>query len=282
MILMTIVGCNSTKELTIKENFIIDNQIDSIKLVTLDTMNYQVIDTVLRNELLPVYTVDKLEREVIHKDNPKETPKENKVVKENNDNVIIEDRTNNQTIESEAGTMAYSVPEDMQVGKSYQVKLRISRDGNKVQLVNGDRNITIYDKTVKSKVVIESIRVESIMSAQLLSDSDKFQITPLSTELQNIEEKGYTEWDWSIKPLKGGQNFLKLVVKVRIKEDGQEFYKDITVFDKNIDVKSNPGFTISQFIQSYWQWIMTTIIIPLVIWWWKNRKEKKKPSRKSK
>jgi hypothetical protein len=170
----------------------------------------------------------------------------------------------------------------MQVGKSYQVKLRISRDGNKVQLVNGDRNITIYDKTVKSKVVIESIRVESIMSAQLLSDSDKFQITPLSTELQNIEEKGYTEWDWSIKPLKGGQNFLKLVVKVRIKEDGQEFYKDITVFDKNIDVKSNPGFTISQFIQSYWQWIMTTIIIPLVIWWWKNRKEKKKPQRKSK
>ncbi len=281
-ILMTLLiwGCDSTKEL-VKEDIILENQIDSLKVVKLDTMNYYV-DTVLHNEIKqdvsPVY-VEKLEKD-IDREKSKEL-----IVKYNKQNVIIEDKTvNNQSgqVNTEAGTMAYSIPEEMQVGKSYHVKLRITRDGNKVQLVEGDRSITIYDERVKSKVIIESIRVESIMSATLLSDSDKFTITPLSTELQNIEERGYTEWQWNIKPLKGGQNYLKLIVKVRIKEDGEEFYKDITVFDKNIDVKSNPGFTVWQFIKSYWQWFMTTIIIPFVIWWWKNRKEKKKTQRKSK
>ena len=176
--------------------------------------------------------------------------------------------------------MAYTVPGEMQVGKTYPIRLRISKTKNKIELIEGDRNITIYDSTIKSKVIIESIRVESIMSAQLIGDSDKFQITPLSTELQNIEENGYTEWEWRIKPLKGGKTYLKLIVKVRVKEDGQEFYKDITVFDKNVDVKSNIGFSLWSFIQKYWQWIVTTIIIPLVIWWWKNRKTEKKPGRK--
>ncbi len=281
-ILMTLLiwGCDSTKEL-VKEDIILENQIDSLRVVEIDTMNYYV-DTVLHNEIKqdvsPVY-VEKLEKD-IDREKSKEL-----IVKYNKQNVIIEDKTvNNQSgqVNTEAGTMAYSIPEEMQVGKSYHVKLRITRDGNKVQLVEGDRSITIYDERVKSKVIIESIRVESIMSATLLSDSDKFTITPLSTELQNIEERGYTEWQWNIKPLKGGQNYLKLIVKVRIKEDGEEFYKDITVFDKNIDVKSNPGFTVWQFIKSYWQWFMTTIIIPFVIWWWKSRKEKKKTQRKSK
>lgn len=282
-ILMSLLiwGCNSTKELT-KEDIISlkqIEQIDSIRVVEIDTINYNV-DTVLHNVIKQnslVY-VDESEKNI-------EDKSKKVIVNRKKENVIIEDKTvetRSSQVHNEAGTMAYSIPEEMQVGKSYNVKLRITRDGNKVELVEGDRSITIYDETVKSKVVIESIRVESIMSATLISDSDKFTITPLSTELQNIEKRGYTEWQWNIKPLKGGQNYLKLIVKVRIKEDDQEFYKDITVFDKSIDVKSNPGFTVWQFIKSYWQWFMTTIIIPFVIWWWKSRKEKKKPQRKSK
>jgi hypothetical protein len=215
----------------------------------------------------------------------REVNQEKEIKRNNSKNVKIQDKTKNNTttlpeVVDNVGTMAYTVPEGIQVGKTYPVRLRISKTKNKIELIEGDRNITIYDSTVKSRVVIESIRVESIMSAQLISDSDKFQITPLSTELQNIEETGYTEWEWRIKPLKGGQTYLKLIVKVRVKEDGQEFYKDITVFDKNVDVKSNIGFSLWSFIQKYWQWIVTTIIIPLVIWWWKNRKTEKKPGRK--
>ncbi len=276
-LLLLIYACSSTKE-TPNVEINQENFVDTL-LVIEDTINYKEVDTVVRLEYMEI-------RKDVEPDPIKRDVNQEKEIKRNNNkNVKIQDKTKNNTtilpeVVDNVGTMAYTVPEGMQVGKTYPVRLRISKTDNKVELIEGDRNITIYDSTVKSRVIIESIRVESIMSAQLISDSDKFQITPLSTELQNIEETGYTEWEWRIKPLKGGQTYLKLIVKVRVKEDGQEFYKDITVFDKNVDVKSNIGFSLWSFVQKYWQWMMTTIIIPLVIWWWKNRKTEKKPGRK--
>jgi hypothetical protein len=206
-----------------------------------------------------------------------ETPKvKDKVKVEVIDNTTLDDITNESV-----GIMAYSTPEQMVVGKSYTIKLRISKEKNKVQLVSGDRNIPINDVDVNSKVVIESIRVEPIMSANLISEDGKFTITPLSTEIQNIEDKGYTEWGWRITPLKSGENFLKLVVKVRIINESGDFYKDITVFDKNIEVKSNFVFSIKTWISKYWQWLITTIIIPFVIWFYKKKSEEKKKRKKS-
>ncbi len=211
-------------------------------------------------------------------ENPKTIVKKNIKVEDKTSQIIDNQLTENIT----PGTMAYSVPEEMKVGNTYNIKLRISKDNNKIQLINGDRDITISDTSIKSIVTIESIRVEPIMSAQLVSDEKSFEIKSLSTEVQNIEESGYTEWQWLIKPLKGGENFLKLVVKVRVKEDGQEFYKDITVFDKKIPVKSNTIFTVKSFLSQYWQWIMTTVIIPLIIWFYKKRSEDKKNNKSSK
>ena len=211
--------------------------------------------------------------EVDKKENPKT---EDKVKVEVIDNTTLDDITNESV-----GIMAYSTPEQMVVGKSYTIKLRISKEKNKIQLVSGDRNIPINDINTDSKVVIESVRVEPIMSANLISEDGKFIITPSSTEIQNIEDKGYTEWGWRITPLKSGQNFLKLVVKVRIINENGDFYKDITVFDKNIDVKSNVVFSIKTWLSNYWQWLITTIIIPFIVWFYKKKSEEKKKRKKS-
>lgn len=211
--------------------------------------------------------------EVDKKENPKV---ENEVKVEVTDNTTLDDITNESV-----GIMAYSTPEQMVVGKSYTIKLRISKEKNKIQLVSGDRNIPINDINTDSKVVIESIRVEPIMSANLIAEDGKFIITTSSTEIQNIEDKGYTEWGWRITPLKSGQNFLKLVVKVRIINENGDFYKDITVFDKNIDVKSNVVFSIKTWLSNYWQWLITTIIIPFIVWFYKKKSEEKKKRKKS-
>ena len=203
--------------------------------------------------------------------------KEESIKKEDKVKVEVDDKTTLDDITNESvGIMAYSTPTQMTVGKSYTIKLRISKEKNKIQLVSGDRNIPINDITIDSKVIIESIRVEPIMSANLISEEGKFTITPASTETQNIEDKGYTEWAWRIVPLKGGQNFLKLVVKVRIINENGEFFKDITVFDKNIEVKSNVVFSVKTWISNYWQWLVTTIIIPFIVWFYKKKSEKKK------
>jgi len=174
------------------------------------------------------------------------------------------------------GLIAYSVPNEMQVGEDYLVKVRISKQNNKTVLLVGDREIPISDNL--EEVRVESITVSPIMSASLLSSKRDFEITTLSTEIQNIDDEGYTEWSWSVIPLQGGENNLKLNVKIRIKEDGNDYYKDITVFERKIKVKSNLGSSIKDFVFNNWEWFMGAIFIPLFQWlWllWKRKKEEK-------
>jgi hypothetical protein len=190
-------------------------------------------------------------------------------------NISIVDNTDNN---SSKGTIAYSVPKEMQVGKSYQIKLRITKEkGKEVNktLVIGEREISIADPSIDSRVTIENIRVERTMTAQLLSEDDAFKVTPLNTDKQVIEDGEYTEWGWVISPLKSGKTYLKLIIKIKIEADGEINYKDIVVFDKNIEVKANVSLGVKSWFSEYWQWLMTTIIIPLVVFFYKKRKKDK-------
>ena len=174
------------------------------------------------------------------------------------------------------GLIAYSVPNEMHVGEEYSVKVRISKQNDKTVLLVGDREIPISDNL--DSVKVESITVSPVMSASLLSSKKDFEITSLSTDIQNIDDEGYTEWAWSVSPLQGGENNLKLNVKIRIKEDGNDYYKDITVFERKIKVKSNLGSSIKDFVFNNWEWFMGAIFIPLFQWlWllWKRKKEEK-------
>jgi len=275
LFLLILQSCVTSKDLS--TDIIIEKE--SIKIDTINFVEPDVHeeDTIVREMM--VIKQDNIDKEKEESNQIK--PKVNKELKEKVKVEIIDKTTLDDITNESVGIMAYSTPTQMIVGKSYTIKLRISKEKNKIQLVSGDRNIPINDVTVDSKVIIESVRVEPIMSANLISEEGKFIITPASTETQNIEDKGYTEWAWRIVPLKGGQNFLKLVVKVRIVNENGEFYKDITVFDKNIEVKSNVVFSIKTWISNYWQWLITTIIIPFVVWFYKKKSEEKKKKRKS-
>jgi hypothetical protein len=259
-------SCNINKKLV--DNISINE--DSV-IVVIDSC-----ENIIDNPLV----VDSIKKDVIleSSNNIKVDPKENhqidnklEIPKKKN-NVKIIDKVKNNVEKIGEGIIAYSVPNEMIVGKYYSVKLRISKDSNKIKLILGDREIPINDVSVSSKITIESIRVESVMSAQLISEEVSFKIEPKSTEFQNIEDNGYTEWQWRITPLKGGSNFLKLLVKVRVKNENEEFYKDIIVFDKNVNVKSNALFSFKNWINTYWQWLLSTIIIPLIIWIYKKKK----------
>lgn len=207
----------------------------------------------------------------VEKKSIKETKKSKKSVKSNE--VVIQDPQYTE------GLIAYKVPKYMTVGNSYLVKIRITKESNKTMLIVGDRKIPIADDVNNSVVEVEDINVSPIMSANLIVSKNSFRIDTLSTEYQNISKRGYTEWAWNIIPLKGGNNLLKLNVKIRIKEDGESYYKDIVVFDKKINIKSNIKFSIITWISEYWQWLLVTILIPLIKWLydeWKKRKEKNK------
>lgn len=193
------------------------------------------------------------------------------------ENVDIVDNTDGGDDNSSKGTIAYSVPKEMQVGNSYQIKLRITKEKGKEvskMLVVGDREISISDPSIESRVTIENVRVAKTMTAELLSEDMAFKVTSLNTDKQIIEDGEYTEWGWLVTPLKSGKTYLKLIIKIKIEADGEVSYKDIVVFDKNVEVKANLSHGVKSWISQYWQWLMTTIIIPVVVFFYKRREKK--------
>jgi hypothetical protein len=177
-------------------------------------------------------------------------------------NVIVNIEQRSDNLE---GLIGYTVPNDMIVGNKYTIKVRISRENNITKLVVGDRNIPISSDD-NTTVNIESITISPVMSAYLFTNKDNFKVDILSTEYQNIGSKGTTEWGWDVVPLKAGDNILKLTVKIRVTENGETNYRDIIVFDKTLDIKTNIKFSILEWVKTNWQWFMVIILIPLVKW----------------
>lgn len=195
---------------------------------------------------------------------------------ENKTGLKVIDRTaGNTMLPGNSGWIAYSVPEEMKVQKNYTVKVRISKKQgqSKAELILGNHD-PINNPEFPTIAVIEDVKVSGEMSAELRGDDTQFKIVSLSTPVQNIDDESYTEWDWIVTPLKSGSSSLKLVVKVK------DLNKDIVVFNKNIKIKSNVPVVVEGFFEKYWQWFMTTIIIPVFIYFW-NRKKKRRQTKKS-
>ena len=184
-------------------------------------------------------------------------------------NLKVVDKSN--SLDTTMGWIAYSVPETMKTFKTYSIKVRISKNSNgqnKAVLILGDDD-AINNSEYPSLATIDDIKISGEMTAELRVDSDAFIIKSLSTKVQNIDNESYTEWEWTVTPKRSGESPLKLVIKVK------DINKDIVVFNKNIKVKKNVSVEVGGFFDSNWQWLMTTIIIPVFIYFW-NRKKKRR------
>ncbi len=181
----------------------------------------------------------------------------------------IIDLTNDS--EKSDGTIAYNVPSDFEVNKYSTIKLRISYLKKIESIIIGNRNIPIVKKGSSDDIIVESIKVDSIMSAVLYTDDGFFEVSMVGDNAeQTLSEDGYTEWVWRIRPLKPGDHYIKMIITIS--------GRDIVVYEKNIPVQSNWVFSFSEWFLKWWKemaGITTTIFIPLFTWLYRKRKDKK-------
>ena len=99
-------------------------------------------------------------------------------------------------------------------------------------------------------------------------DNKIFSIVPDNDGEQLIEDGNeVTKWTWNVTPLKSGKANLKIVIAI-IKNG----HKKETVYQDNIVIKTNPSKTIPIFIEKYWQWFLSTLIIPFGVWLYNRKK----------
>lgn len=171
---------------------------------------------------------------------------------------------------SSRGFVSADVPDDMKVGIEYIISVRVTAGAySKKKMVmdikrnNSPETVTVYD-----------IQTDSLMGAELIDTKGTFSIISKSSPEQMVDTS-VTEWIWTVKPIKAGDASLRLVLKIFSNIKGKDTVKDLPVFDEVIYIKRNIGYSIKNFISEYWQWLMTTIIIPFIIFLYKRKKSKK-------
>lgn len=270
IILFVLASCATQKEKPIKLD------LETIKLDSVEVVKDEVLTEVDSVEKIELVEELKIIRQVDINDI--DMRRQVKLI-ENHEKktklkVIDKSVQNSQLVDTTKGWIAYSVPQSMKVSKNYSIKVRISKKStgqNKAVLILGNED-AINNPEYESVATIDDIKVSGEMSADLRGDSESFNIVALSTPIQNIDNESYTEWEWVVTPKKSGETPMKLVIKLK------DYNKDIVVFNKTISIKSNVPVVVEGFFEKYWQWIMTTIIIPIFLYFWNRKRKKTKKS----
>ena len=283
-------SCNNVKENINNNSIEMDNEIvkndsiiDSLLVVDLDKDDDGVLD--INDECPEIFGTNELgcpevnyivtNEQIIKNVDKRDVIKQIEKHEKKTNLKVVDVTSKLKENDTTSGWIAYSVPEEMKVAKTYSVKVRISKKSGsqtKADLILGSAD-AINNPSLPSVATIEDVKVSGEMSAELRADAGAFDIKALSTPVQNIDNESYTEWEWVVTPKKSGDSPLKLIIRVK------DLNKDIVVFNKNIKIKKNVTVAVGGFFEKYWQWLMTTIIIPIFIYFW-NRKKKKERKKK--
>lgn len=159
----------------------------------------------------------------------------------------------------ERGKIVYHIPDTMISFKDYEVIVRISNPKD-TNITNGIIN-----------PIIANIRISSRMEVKLKNGQpdSTFQIRTINDGIQIIDSISYTEWKFSVKPLKSGTGSLVLVVSIISGTDVKQ-----TVYTDNVKIVSNPIGWWKRFWSSEYKWLFSTFLIPIFIYFWKNKNKK--------
>ena len=162
------------------------------------------------------------------------------------------------------GAVVYFIPKEMSVRNIYSVYVKISKSRVIIKEYNNDT-------LVKTAVIPVTQQMEARLVDLSSDDNKAFSIVTENTSMQFLSnDSSYTEWNWSVTPLRAGTNKLSIVISI-IKDN----IRKEQVYQDTINVKINVKNQILFFIKTYWQVLLTSIIIPLIIFFYKKYKDKK-------
>mgnify|MGYP001565934752 CR=1 FL=1 len=178
----------------------------------------------------------------------------------------------NMTSGMSEGRVVYKIPEKMKIRDTYRVLVRIAKSKS---------TMSIYD-SLKGTVRTSVIPITSTMEAKLIdpspSDHKSFEIVTDNEAVQIIEDgETYTEWSWNVTPIRVGNSNLKIVISII--RDGNK--KDV-VYEDSVEVEKDLPNQISFFFFKYWQWLLSTLIVPFGVWLYKKKKGEKEEDGKPK
>jgi hypothetical protein len=172
------------------------------------------------------------------------------------------------------GRVLSTPPERMRVGDMRQFEVRIEQ---------GFSDDIKKNLPAKAGLQIDTIDVGDFMRVKVTSPDGAFGIVPQTEADQFLKPAGGATWKYEMTALVSGSHHLAIDAIVRLKIRNTDEMNDVQVYTRDIIVDVNVGYTIKEFWNKYWQWIIATLLVPslsaLIVRWWKKRddEEGKKP-----
>ena len=169
------------------------------------------------------------------------------------------------------GQILFRPKERMTVGQTELVEVIITRETSErlakelAEQLEGE-----------GKVAIEDIPISYEMSAKLMGGR-AFEIIARTQEKKIVPPPpDSASWRWDVTPLEPGTHTLELYVTATISVESQEKSYERPVFERDILVEVPPGNELKGFVAKNWQFILTTVLIPVAGWYLSRRAKKKK------
>ena len=111
------------------------------------------------------------------------------------------------------------------------------------------------------------IKVSDVMEASLTGLG--FEIQPITPVRQLVGGEGVTEWRWQVDPDEPGQQQLYLSISAVIDYKGNQSPRTVRTFERTLNVTNipgDPGRSLNDFLSENWQWLISTLVIPLGLW----------------
>jgi len=164
------------------------------------------------------------------------------------------------------GAAAFNPKDEMKQGEEETIALRISEDPADSQLRNDMPGGKATHRWPQD--------VSKVMRAELTGDT--FKITQLGPPEQLIHD-GRFEWNWKVNPLKSGDHELQLVTSIVVPVPSMGTQQSVIHSEyRHVRVHVSPVFVMGHFVAAYWQWIASSIAIPLLGWVWKKQRDGKR------
>ena len=154
------------------------------------------------------------------------------------------------------GQIVFNPPAQMNLSQTERIQVRISKKYS-AELTSSMAR--------KETTVSDSLPVGDIMVVKLLGDD--FDIVTYDDEEQGVTTDGYTQWEFDVTPKTSGDHdlYIKAGIVYFVPNLGPT-KKYFPVYEKKIQVKVSIWQMVAGFATTRWEFLLSTIIIPLGVW----------------
>ena len=162
------------------------------------------------------------------------------------------------------------VPTVMNKGETRTVYFVIDPDDMGPEKHTGDlaNKVSARDSLIESRV-----QFSSTMKAEL-TGSAGLEIAVIGPSEQSVYTDRKTEWRWKVTAVAPGPQWLTMSLLAIVTLDGDRGVHRIQTFEADTIVQVSLGRQISGFVGNNWQWLLTTLVLPIGAWLVKRKRKK--------